>query len=62
VEAVKENVRLPVDQLVVEVARRLGFQRTGADLQAVITQAINAELGKHFQALDDGSVMLVTPR
>ena len=58
VEAVKENVRLPVDQLVVEVARRLGFQRTGQDLQQVIAKVIDAELGKTIQSLEDGSIML----
>jgi hypothetical protein len=60
-EAVKDNVRLGIDQLVVEVARRLGFQRTGPDLQHVIANAVEAQLGIQFQRLEDGSVMLSTP-
>lgn len=57
---IKDNVRLPLDELVIEVARLLGFQRTGTDLQAVIGEAIKAVVGITFQRLDDGSLMMLT--
>ncbi len=59
-EVLKENVRVPVDELIVEVARRLGFQRTGQDLQQVIHQTIESQVGTILEAHEDGSVMLIS--
>jgi very-short-patch-repair endonuclease len=58
-EVVKDNVRVPLDDLVIEVARRLGFQRTGQDLQDIILKVIQSEIGTRFEAHEDGSVMLM---
>jgi very-short-patch-repair endonuclease len=57
---VKENVRVPMDELVVEITRRLGFQRTGPDLQNVILSVIRSELGKKLRTHEDGAVMMMT--
>src|SRR6185312_13587134 len=59
-EVLKENVRVPVDELVVEVARRLGFLRTGPDLQQVIVQTIESQVGTVLETHEDGSVMLIS--
>jgi very-short-patch-repair endonuclease len=56
---VRESIAVPMDQLVVEVARRLGFQRTGPELQAAILASIRAALGETFLQEADGTVMLV---
>lgn len=57
-EILKDNVRVPVDDLVIEVARRLGFQRTGQDLQQVILKVIESHFGTVLESHEDGSVML----
>lgn len=59
-EILKDNVRVPVDDLVVEVARRLGFQRTGQDLQQVILNVIESQFGTVLEAHEDGSIMLLS--
>jgi very-short-patch-repair endonuclease len=59
-EILKDNVRVPVDDLVVEVARRLGFQRTGPDLQQVILKVIESQFGTVLESHEDGSVMLLS--
>jgi hypothetical protein len=59
-EIVKENVRVSVDELVIEIARRLGFQRTGGDLHEVIRKVIDRELGRALKSQQDGSVMLTS--
>ena len=59
VSVVDECVRIDFDELVVEVARRFGFQRTGSDLQSAIAGAIRRQLGQQIQLTDDGMVMRV---
>jgi hypothetical protein len=59
-EILKNNVRVPVDDLVVEVARSLGFQRTGQDLQQVILKVIESHFGTVLESHEDGSVMLLS--
>jgi very-short-patch-repair endonuclease len=59
-EILKDNVRVPVNDLVVEVARRLGFQRTGQDLQQVILKVIESQFGTVLESHEDGSVMLMS--
>lgn len=59
-EILKDNVRVPVDDLVIEVARRLGFQRTGQDLQQVILKVIESQFGTVLESHEDGSVMLLS--
>jgi very-short-patch-repair endonuclease len=59
-DVVRESVRVPVNELVVEVARRLGFQRTGQDLQEVILKIIKSQFGKALKAGENGSVMLMS--
>jgi very-short-patch-repair endonuclease len=58
-EIVRENIAVPKGQLVVEIARRLGFQRTGPELHAAILNGINATLDKTLRLASDGSVMLM---
>ncbi len=58
-EVLKENIRVPVNELVVEIARRLGFHRTGQDLHEVILKVIKSQLGTDLESYDDGSVMLM---
>jgi hypothetical protein len=58
-EVLKDNVRVPVNDLVVEIARRLGFQRTGQDLQQVILKVVESQFGKALKPDEDGSVMLM---
>jgi very-short-patch-repair endonuclease len=60
VEILKANVRVPIDELVTEIARRLGFQRTGQDLQEVILKAIQSQFGTVLEAHEDGSIMLMS--
>jgi very-short-patch-repair endonuclease len=62
VEVVKDSVRVPMEELVVEVARRLGFQRTGADLQQVIQDVIEHELGRALTSEEDGWITLTTAK
>jgi len=59
-EVLKDNVRVPVNELVVEIARRLGFQRTGQDLQQVILKVIESQFGTVLESHEDGSVMLMS--
>ncbi|MHB8474750.1 MAG: DUF3320 domain-containing protein [Steroidobacteraceae bacterium] len=59
-EVLKENVRVPVNELVVEIARRLGFQRTGQDLHEVILKVIESQFGTVLESREDGSVMLMS--
>jgi very-short-patch-repair endonuclease len=59
-EVLRDNVRVPVNDLVVEIARRLGFQRTGQDLQEVILKVIRSQFGKALKPHEDGSVMLMS--
>jgi very-short-patch-repair endonuclease len=59
---VKENIRVSVEELIVEIARRLGFQRTGTDLRDAIRKVVHADIGKALVAQEDGSVMLMTSR
>ena len=56
---VDECVRIDLDDLVVEVARRFGFQRTGSDLQSAIAGAIRRQFGQDIHLTDDGMVMRV---
>jgi hypothetical protein len=60
-EIVRESVRVSVDELVVEISRRLGFLRTGADLHEVIRKVIQSELGKALKRQEDDSIMLMSP-
>lgn len=46
--------RVHHEQLVVEVARRLGFQRTGQELQDAISAAMNEQIGNAFEADPEG--------
>ena len=55
-EILRDNVRVPVDELVVEVARRLGFLRTGQDLQDVIAKAVSTKIGVGIVRHGDGSL------
>jgi very-short-patch-repair endonuclease len=57
-EIVRQSVRVPLDELICEVARRLGFRRTGQDLQAVIRDALESQVGKTLRFHEDGSVMI----
>lgn len=59
-DVVRDNVRVHVNELVVEIARRLGFRRTGEDLQEVILKVIKSQLGKGLKPGEDGSVMLMS--
>lgn len=59
-EVLRDNVRVPMNDLVVEIARRLGFQRTGQDLQEVILKVIKSQFGKALKSHEDGSVMLMS--
>jgi hypothetical protein len=59
-EVLRDNVRVPVNDLVVEIARRLGFQRTGQDLQEVILKVMKSQFGKTLKLNEDGSVMLIS--
>jgi hypothetical protein len=58
-EVLKNNVRVPVNDLVVEIARRLGFHRTGQDLHQVILRVIEGQLGTVLESREGGSVMLI---
>lgn len=44
-EVLKDNVREPVNDLVAEIARRLGFQHTGQAFQQVILHVIESQFG-----------------
>ena len=55
-EVLRDNVRVPVDELVVEVARRFAFLRTGQDLQDVIEKAVSTQIGFGIVRHDDGSL------
>jgi very-short-patch-repair endonuclease len=59
-DVLRDNVRVHVNDLVVEIARRLGFQRTGQDLQEVILKVIKSQFGKALKPHEDGSVMLMS--
>ena len=59
-EVLRDNVRVPVNDLVVEIARRLGFQRTGQELHDVILKVIKSQFGKALKPDVDGSVMLMS--
>ena len=59
-EVLKENVRVPLNELVVEIARRLGFARTGQDLREVILKVIESQFGTVLESREDGSVMLMS--
>ncbi|MGH8226527.1 MAG: DUF3320 domain-containing protein [Steroidobacteraceae bacterium] len=57
VAVVRECVRVEEGELVVEIARRLGFQRTGQELQEVIARVVQGEEGRRLQA-DGGALTL----
>ena len=57
-DVVKENVRVSQSELVVEIARRFGFQRTGQDLQEAIQKVIGAQIEVDLMKHDDGSISL----
>jgi len=59
-QVLKANVRVPVNELVVEIARRLGFHRTGQDLHEVIRKVIESQFGTVLESREDGSVMLMS--
>ena len=59
-EVLKENVRVPVNELIVEIARRLGFHRTGQDLHEAILKVIESQFGTLLESREDGSVMLMS--
>lgn len=44
IHALEENLALPMDELVVEAARVLGFARVGKDIDAAVRSAINTDL------------------
>jgi len=48
-----------VNELEVEIAHRLGFQRTGRDLQEVTLTVVKRQVGKAMRPDEDGSVMLI---
>jgi hypothetical protein len=62
-EVLLENGRVRRDDLVVEIARRFGFQRTGEDLRAVIDAALQNFIGNgatcdengYFKTASEGS-------
>lgn len=56
-QIVKENIRVGKQDLVVEIARRLGFYRTGQGLWEVIEGVLENETGGNLKA-EDGWVML----
>ena len=53
-EILDECVRVRRDELIIEIARRFGFQRTGQELQEVISQAISTKIGIEFDQDCDG--------
>lgn len=53
-EVLSENGRVHRDDLVVEIARRFGFQRTGDDLRAVIDAALQKVVGSGADCDEDG--------
>ena len=59
-EILDECVRVQRDELVIEVARRFGFQRTGQDLRDAISQAISSKIDKDFSKDDDDFLTLRT--
>ena len=61
-DIVKENIRVPLEELILEIARRLGFQRTGPDLRDAIHKIVHADFGTALLPQEDGSVMLMDPR
>lgn len=56
-QILKENIRVEEQELVVEIARRLGFHRTGQGLWEVIRSVLEDEKGGNLEA-EDGWVML----
>ena len=58
IEVLGDNVRVSLDELIVEIARRLGFQRTGPELQDAIAAAVSSQVGKALARQEDGSLML----
>jgi very-short-patch-repair endonuclease len=57
-EVLERNVRVPLEELIVEVARRLGFQRTGTDLHSAIRTAVKSRLTDWIQATPEGLVLV----
>lgn len=53
-EVLSENGRVHRDDLVVEIARRFGFQRTGEDLRSVIDAALQTLVGRRATCDDEG--------
>jgi very-short-patch-repair endonuclease len=53
IEVLSENGRVHRDDLVIEIARRFGFQRTGEDLRNVIEAAVHKVIGSGA-ACDEG--------
>jgi hypothetical protein len=53
-EVLSENSRVHRDDLVVEIARRFGFQRTGEDLRGAMYEALQRVIGSGATCDDDG--------
>lgn len=53
-QVLSENARVHRDSLVVEIARRFGFQRTGEDLRSIIDTTLQALVGSGATCDDEG--------
>jgi hypothetical protein len=54
-QIVGEHIGVEPQEAVVEVARMLGFQRTGPELQRVIEDELRAMLADHLLLLRNGN-------
>jgi very-short-patch-repair endonuclease len=57
-QIIDDSARAHMDELLVEVARRLGFQRTGQELQQVIRCVVEAAVGTRFLCDSEGLLTL----
>lgn len=54
-QVLSENARVHRDALVVEIARRFGFQRTGEDLRSIIDTTLQALVGRGATCDEEGN-------
>ena len=60
IEVLRANVRVEWDDLLAQIARMFGFQRTGPELHAHFSKVVKSQIGKALTRGPDGDVMLTT--
>jgi very-short-patch-repair endonuclease len=62
VQVLNQNARVHRDDLIVEISRRFGFQRTGEDLKSVIDLALDSLVGSEATRDDEGNFSPMSPQ